>query len=145
MKEDIIIRAFEEEDYDQAYLLWEQTENLCLGEISLRDPIVRYLKRNPGISSIAEINKELVGTVVVGHDGYRAHIKYLAVKKEFRSMSIGKLLIDRSLSMLSKEHIRLVYLSVKDDNERLIEYWSKFGFEKYNIKFQDVTLMCMEF
>jgi hypothetical protein len=75
-QEEIKIREFRSEDYESAFNIWKVTENLCLGEASKREAIHRYLERNPLVSSVAEYQGQIVGTILVGHDGYRAHIKF---------------------------------------------------------------------
>jgi ribosomal protein S18 acetylase RimI-like enzyme len=142
-QEEIEIREFRSEDYDRAFNLWEVTENLCLGEASKREAINSYLKRNPLVSSVAECQRKIVGTILAGHDGYRAHIKFLAVAKEYRNRKLASRMINRSFEMLKLENVKLIYLSVKDHDPDVLAFWSNFGFKDYEKQYPNVSLLCM--
>lgn len=142
-QEEIKVREFRAEDYESAFNLWKVTENLCLGEASKCETINSYLRRNPLISSVAECKGKIVGTILAGHDGYRAHIKYLAVAKEYRNRKLASRMINRSLKMLKLEDVKLIYLSVKDHDPDVLAFWSNFGFKDYEKQYPNVSLLCM--
>ena len=57
--------------YDEVFALWQTTPGISIREVDSRDAIARYLKRNPGLSFLAEIKGKVVGTALCGHDGRR--------------------------------------------------------------------------
>jgi len=60
----IRLRPMQLSDYSRAYELWRQSEGVQLRDADRIDAIARYLERNPELSFIAEINHQLVGTVL---------------------------------------------------------------------------------
>jgi len=89
-------------DYDEVYALWKNTEGMGLhSDSDSKKGILRYLKRNPGLSFVARENGRLVGTVLCGHDGRRGHLYHLAVDRSYRKKGIGNALVNRALSKLA--------------------------------------------
>lgn len=56
------------DDYDAAVALWRNTEGVLLRDADSREGVARYF---PGLSVVAEVEGEVVGTVVGGHDAHR--------------------------------------------------------------------------
>ena len=58
----------------------------------------------------------IIGTVMVGYDGHRGWIYYLAVAKEFQKMGIGKKLVREAESWLKANNIPKVNLMIRSSN-----------------------------
>ena len=56
--------------------------------------IEKKIARDPDLFLIAEINENIVGSVIGGFDGRRGLIYHLAVAKEFRGRGIGSSLLN---------------------------------------------------
>ncbi|WP_434006924.1 GNAT family N-acetyltransferase [Paenibacillus konkukensis] len=52
------------------------------------------------MSTVAEIDQIIVGTVLCGHDGRRGTLYHVAVAEEHRRKGIAKEMVERSLSLL---------------------------------------------
>ncbi|EMF7362045.1 GNAT family N-acetyltransferase, partial [Vibrio vulnificus] len=50
------IREMEIADYDEVIALWVQTEGMSIRDADSKESIAIYLKRNPELSFVAEIN-----------------------------------------------------------------------------------------
>ncbi|ELX4171533.1 GNAT family N-acetyltransferase, partial [Vibrio vulnificus] len=96
------IREMEIADYDEVIALWVQTEGMSIRDADSKETIAIYLKRNPELSFVAEINNEIVGAVLVGTDGRRGYLQHLAVSPNFRGRKLGRELVDRAISSLAK-------------------------------------------
>ena len=119
------------EDYDEVYNLWSGTTGM--GMHSLDDSlegITKFLTRNPNISFVAEINDQIMGVILCGHDGRRGYIYHMAVKPDYRKRGIGKALVTATLDALKKEQINKVALVVFNTNELGNKFWENIGFEK---------------
>ena len=61
----------------------------------------RLLERDPDATIIAEQGNVLVGTVIAGWDGWRAHLYRLAVHPDYRRRGIGNLLLEAAEQRLT--------------------------------------------
>lgn len=57
------------------------------------DAVRRQLERDPDALLVAELDGRIVGTVIAGWDGWRAHLYRLAVHPSYRRRGIGALLL----------------------------------------------------
>ncbi len=103
-------------DYDKVYCLWQQTEGLSCGEDDCRDAIEIYIKRNQGLCFVACVGREIVGTVLCGHEGRRGILRHLAVGKEHRGKGVARALIAHCLAALAKAGIKKCNTFVLDTN-----------------------------
>src|SRR5689334_22440590 len=90
------------DDFDEVLHRWQATEGMSLMESDSRDAIAQYLARNPDLSLVARKGKELVGTVLCGHDGRRGYLYHLAVARAHRKSGLGKTLVERCLARLEE-------------------------------------------
>ena len=121
------------EDYDEIYSLWSGTEGM--GMRSLDDSIegiTRFLTRNPNTNFVAEVDNQIAGVILCGHDGRRGYIYHTAVKPDYRKRGIGKALVTAALDALKKEQINKVALVVFAANELGNKFWKDAGFEMRN-------------
>ena len=123
------IRAMTINDYDKIVELLRNTENVVLSDTDEREPMGRFLDRNPGLSSVAYKGTELVGTILCSHDGRRGYLHHLAVDKRYRRLGIGTELVHRSLSLLSKEGITKCNIFLLEENKAGIAFWEYNGFQ----------------
>lgn len=123
-------RQFVTGDYDAALALWSQAEGVEICEGDSRDEIEAYLKRNPGLSRVAEENGAIVGAVLCGHDGRRAWIYHLAVAAACRGRGVGKLLIDDCVAGLRAAGIQRAIILVAGDNPAGLQFWTRNSWEE---------------
>lgn len=123
-------REFVIGDYDGAIALWMAEEGIEVCEGDSREEIAEYLKRNPGLSRVAEAGGKIVGAVLCGHDGRRAWIYHLAVAPGYRGKGIGKLLIDDCLRGVKQVGLKRAIILVAGDNPAGREFWLRHGWEE---------------
>ena len=116
--------------YDDVIALWRDTPGICIRDDDSREATARYLARNPGLSFVALIEGQLVGSALCGHDGRRGYLQHVAIKPAFRKRGIADALVNRCLSALSAAGITKAHLAVLTDNAPAIAYWSNRGWEK---------------
>ena len=123
------IRKMRITDYDNVYALWRKTPGMGLNDIDdSREGIERYLKRNPRTSFVAELDGELVGVIMAGHDGRRGYIHHTCVAPELWNNQIGTRLVETALEALRAEGICKAALVVFERNERGNGFWERMGF-----------------
>lgn len=119
-----------EQDYEEAYALWENTPGMGLSAADSREGIGSYLRRNPGLSFVCRADGRVVGTILCGHDGRRGFIYHLAVDGEHRGQSLARQLVERSLAKLREHVIDKCHLMVLHDNELGKRFWTKSGWQQ---------------
>lgn len=124
------IRVMTIDDYDKIYELWTLCEGLGLNSVDdSREGIGKFLIKNSDTCFVAEINGEVVGTIMAGNDGRRGYIYHTAVAPKFRNMKIASALVDKALEALAECGISKTVLAVFDNNEEGNKFWDKKGFE----------------
>ena len=116
-------------DYEKVYNLWAHTAGMGLNTTDdSKDGIARYLARNPNTCFVEELEGELIGVIMSGHDGRRGFIYHTAVKEEVRQQGIGEKLVRSALAALEQEGIHKVALVVFGKNKTGNLFWEKMGF-----------------
>lgn len=116
-------------DYEKVYNLWAHTAGMGLNTTDdSKEGIARYLARNPNTCFVAELEGELIGVIMSGHDGRRGFIYHTAVKEEVRQQGIGEKLVRSELAALEQEGIHKVALVVFGKNKTGNLFWEKMGF-----------------
>lgn len=124
------IREMTIEDYDQVFDLWRRADGVGLHEHDQdsRAGIEKFLMYNPGLSLIAEIDGQIVGAVLVGHDGRAASFHHLAVDTHYRRQGIGRQLVYKAIEKLRNTGITKCFLLVYDNNDKAVNFWRNIGF-----------------
>ena len=117
------------DDYDGAIALWNEVEGVEICEGDSREEIAAYLKRNAGLSRVAEADGKIVGVALCGHDGRRGWIYHLAVAKAYRRQKVGKLLLDACVDGLRKVGVKRAIILVAGDNPAGHQFWLRNGWE----------------
>lgn len=125
----VTIREFVLGDYDRAVALWDRIDGVEICEGDSREEIGEYLKRNPGLSRVAEADGEIVGAALCGHDGRRGWIYHLAVAKESRGYGVGKLLLEDCVRGLREAGLKRAIILVAGDNPAGHKFWLREGWE----------------
>ena len=125
----IATREFVMEDYDRVCALWNSVEGVEICEGDSREDVAGYLKRNPGLSRVAEEDGMIAGAVLCGHDGRRGFIYHLAVAPAFRGRGVGVLLLEDCVGGLRAAGIQRAIILVAGDNPIGREFWLRNGWE----------------
>jgi ribosomal protein S18 acetylase RimI-like enzyme len=122
------IRIFEPRDERQVVELWRA----CNLTIPANDPhkdIALKLAWQPNLFFVAAIDAKVIGTVMVGYDGHRGWINYLAVAPEHRRHGVGKALMDRAEMEMKRIGCPKINLQVRTTNTQVIEFYKAIGFD----------------
>ncbi len=139
---DYIIRSMEIEDYDKVKALWMTIHGFGIRSIDdSREGVERFLKRNPGISVVAELDGEVVGAILCGHDGRRGCLYHVCVREDHRRCGIGKAMVVHCMQALQKEQINKVSLIAFQVNDIGNAFWHEIGWtEREDLNYYDFTL-----
>jgi ribosomal protein S18 acetylase RimI-like enzyme len=121
------IREMVPTDYPRLRTLWEASEGVGLSDADSPEGFEQFLRRNPGMSSVALDGELLIGGVLCGHDGRRGYIHHLAVSSSHRRRGVARCLVARSLSRLGAEGIQKCHVFVFGENEEGRLFWEASG------------------
>jgi ribosomal protein S18 acetylase RimI-like enzyme len=72
---------------------------------------------------------ELAATVMVGHDGHRGWVYYLAVKRGHRRRGLGRRMMQEAESWLRARGAVKLNLMVRDDNTAALDFYRQLGYD----------------
>lgn len=79
-------------------------------------------------------DSELLGTVMVGHDGHRGWVYYLAVAAAHQRKGIGSELMSAAEEWLRKVGAVKVHLMVRSENHSVLNFYGSVGYETSDVK-----------
>ena len=122
------IRSFAPADEDALILLWER----CNLVRAWNDPhldIARKCQHQPELLLVGLVDGKIVGSVMVGYEGHRGWINYLAVCPSHREQGFGRDLMAEAERCLSELGCPKVNLQVRGDNTAAVEFYQRIGYE----------------
>ena len=127
--EPITIRAATAADVDALLSLWAiAAENASRPRDSA--PAVRMLlARDPEACLVACADGRLVGSLIAGWDGWRAHLYRLAVHPDARRRGVGRALLNAGAQRLKELGATRIDAMVLDDNELGQSLWRQTGYQ----------------
>jgi N-acetylglutamate synthase len=125
----VTTREFVMADYDAAIALWSCEEGIEICEGDSREEMAAFLKRNPGLSQVAEVDGEIAGVALCSHDGRRGWIYHLAVAPAHRRRKVGQQLLDACVNGLRDAGLKRTIILVAGDNPGGHEFWLRNGWE----------------
>jgi len=128
----IDIRPMLEQDYDAVRILWMTIKGFGIRSIDdSRENIVRFIKRNRGISCVAQTKEgDIIGAVLCGHDGRRGCFYHVCVAELYRRQGIGEEMVTYCREALEQEGISKISLIAFKDNPIGNSFWKKLGWEE---------------
>jgi ribosomal protein S18 acetylase RimI-like enzyme len=90
--------------------------------------IDRKLDRDPENLLVVEHDGEVVGSVMVGYEGHRGWVNYLAVHPDHQGRGLGRRLMERAEEVLGQLGCAKVNLQVRSSNEAAIGFYRRIGY-----------------
>lgn len=132
MPQSIQIREFTKHDESELVSLW----SACDLTRPWNDPaldIQRKLSGQPNWLLVGTLNDEIVASVMVGYDGHRGWINYLAVHPSHRQSGIGRLLMSEAEARLRGVECPKINLQVRRDNLEATAFYEAIGFTQDDV------------
>lgn len=120
-------RAYRDADEDGLVALWE----LCSLTRPWNDPrrdIQRKVAHDPENLEVIEDDGRLLGSVMVGYDGHRGWINYLAVHPDHQRKGLGRLLMHAAEQRLRAMGCVKINLQVRGSNDEALGFYRRLGF-----------------
>lgn len=130
MIEHLRIRAFTEADRGAVVELWRRTDLVRPWNDPDRD-IDRKLALDDGLLLVAEVGEPatVVGTVMVGYEGHRGWINYLAVDPPHQGGGLGRRLVAEAEDRLLALGCPKVNLMVRASNADVVAFYRSIGYD----------------
>lgn len=123
------IRIATPEDEANVIGLW-RTCNLIA---SYNDPGNDFRSAITGASSavlVAENEEsQIVGSIMVGHDGHRGWLYYVASAPDHRGQGIGRAMVNAGERWLRDRQVPKVQLMVRETNTAVVRFYERLGYE----------------
>ena len=85
--------------------------------------------RGPASTVLAALDGErVVGTAMVGHDGHRGWVYYLAVATDVRRRGVGRALMLAAEDWLREREIPALNLMVRSENTEALGFYDRLGY-----------------
>lgn len=122
------IRNYNQSDKESIINLWNVVFNPNKIHNDPETAINMKQKHNDDLFFVAEVDNNIVGTIITGFDGHRGWLYSLAVHPKYRNKEIGTSLVKKALEELEKLGCLKVNLQINCDNQSVVEFYKKVGF-----------------
>lgn len=120
------IRPYQESDEEAVIALWRECRMLRWSDP--RKDIARKLAVNPEWFLVGESGGRVVATCMVGYEGHRGWINFLAVKPGLQGSGHGRALMAEAERILRGVGCAKINLQVRATNKKVIKFYRKLGF-----------------
>ncbi|MEE9414440.1 MAG: GNAT family acetyltransferase [Acidimicrobiales bacterium] len=124
----IEIRSYEEADRATLVELWQR----CELTRPWNDPnldIDRKLALDDGLLLVATDAGKLLGSVMVGYDGHRGWVNYLAVDPDRQRTGLGAQLMQTAEDILQDMGCPKINLQIRQSNRKLVGFYAALGYD----------------
>jgi ribosomal protein S18 acetylase RimI-like enzyme len=77
--------------------------------------------------------QQLIATAMVGFDGHRGWLYYVAVHPEMQGQGLGQEIIGAATRWLAERGVPKVQLMVRTENAGVIEFYERLGYEPQDV------------
>ncbi|WP_203567235.1 GNAT family acetyltransferase [Aestuariimicrobium ganziense] len=120
--------VLDERHADEAVALW----TACGLTRPWNPPVDDFLRavRGPSSQVLGLVEDErLLATALVGHEGHRAWVYYLAVAPDLQGSGLGRRMMDACEQWAHEHGMPKIQLMVRDDNEAVRAFYDALGYE----------------
>ena len=126
------IRVFVEADTDAVIDLWNLTDLTHPNNDPSLD-IKRKMNDSPWGFLVAMDGKTIIGSIMVGYDGHRGWINYLACHPNHRRHGVAKSLMNEAKKLLLERGCPKINLQVRSGNESAVKFYESIGYLDDNV------------
>lgn len=122
----IAVRRATPEDEPDVIQLWRSCNLVAL----YNDPSADFRFALSGPNStvlVAEVDNRICGSVMVGHDGHRGWLYYVACAPDQQRRGTGKMLVEAGGLWLRDRNVAKVQLMIRDTNVTVMPFYEYLG------------------
>ena len=125
----LTIRSAAPDDEAAVVALW----NACGLTVSYNDPVADFRFARAGACSDVLVGEDesgrISGSVMVGHDGHRGWLYYVASAPDVRGSGIGRQMVAAAEEWLRQRGVLKAQLMVRETNTKVVAFYERLGFE----------------
>lgn len=122
-----MIRLYRSQDEKSVIDLWQQC-NLIIPQNDPHVDIKKKIEYQPDLFFVGTLQDRIVASIMVGYEGHRGWINYMAVLPQYQKKGFGDQLLEHAVSVLKKLGCQKINLQVRETNQEVIEFYKKHGF-----------------
>lgn len=123
----MLTRAFQTPDTDAVIALWEACK-LVRPWNDPRGDIQTKMTTQPELFLVGELDGTIVASAMVGFDGHRGWIHYLAVEPALQRQGLGKQLMAEVEKLLIERGCNKLSLQVRSENDKVLGFYRGLGY-----------------
>ena len=124
----IAFRPLEQRDIDGVIALWTDCGLVRPWNDARRD--IEFARGKEGSDILLGYAEgDIVSSVMVGHDGHRGWLYYVAVAPAFQGTGIGKATVRAAETWLKERGIWAINLNIRSENEKVRAFYATLGYE----------------
>ena len=117
---------------DEVVELWKKC-NLIIPQNDPVEDIMKKVDFQPDLFLVGLIDDRVIGSIMVGYEGHRGWINYLAVLPELQRQGYGRKLVQKAIDELKRIGCLKVNLQVRRTNTPVIEFYKRLGFKEDDV------------
>jgi ribosomal protein S18 acetylase RimI-like enzyme len=117
-------------DVDSILLFWKQAAEDSNRPTDSREAVSGLIRRDPEALLLVMEADQIVGSLVIGWDGWRCHLYRLAVHPQYRRRGIGSALLERAEQRFLAYGGTRADAMVLDGNGPAQGLWSRAGYRR---------------
>ncbi|MGO4764464.1 GNAT family acetyltransferase [Cupriavidus sp. 2KB_3] len=121
------IRPFRPADESAVVALWQACGLIRPWNDPHRD-IARKLTEQPELFLVGEADGHVVASAMIGFDGHRGWVYYLAVAPACQGRGYGRMLMARAEALLIERGCPKINLLVREGNDAVMAFYAKLGY-----------------
>lgn len=122
------IVRYSSEYQDAVVDLWRKCD-LVVPQNDPVEDIQRKLVFQPDLFFVALLDGKVIGSIMVGYEGHRGWLNYLAVLPEHQRRGYGRKLVEKAVDELKRLGCLKVNLQVRRCNVSVVEFYKHLGFK----------------
>jgi ribosomal protein S18 acetylase RimI-like enzyme len=123
----LVVRTYSAEDQRAVIDLWDRCGLLRPWNNPVKD-ICRKLRANSDWFLVAVVRNKIVGSIMIGYEGHRGWINYLAVDPSLRRQGVGRRLMEQAEELLRKAGCPKINLQVRSANKEAADFYASLGY-----------------
>ena len=126
------VRPFRESDQDAVVALWRECGLVRPWNDPVQD-IRRKLGMQRDLFLVGSMDGRLVATIMVGYEGHRGWVNYLAVAADCRRRGFGRLLMEEAEARVREMGCPKINLQIRRSNAGLVAFYRSIGYAEDDV------------
>ncbi|WP_332923785.1 GNAT family acetyltransferase [Candidatus Puniceispirillum sp.] len=128
------ISEFESKDTVAIIRLWQVCDLIRPWNDPQKDIDRKMTDRN-GAFWVGRVDDKVVASIMIGYDGHRGTINYLAIDPAFKGQGFGRQLMKEAEAFLISIGCPKVSFCVRRDNEPVVQFYDALGYKPDDVFF----------